>query len=969
MDINMRYLFGTLAILLLAACQSATTTSSSVTSSQTNQAAVKIALPEGVTLLETATKKNGEISIPFSKYRLDNGMTVILHEDHSDPLVHVDVTYHVGSAREEIGKSGFAHFFEHMMFQGSENVADEQHFKIISESGGTLNGSTNTDRTNYFETIPNNQLEKILWLEADRMGFLLDAVTQKKFEVQRETVKNERGQNYDNRPYGLLRERVNEALYPEGHPYSWLTIGYIDDLNRVDVNDLKKFFLRWYGPNNATLTIGGDLNPEQTLKWVVKYYGSIPKGPDVAMPEKPSFKLDADRYISMEDNVALSLLYMAWPTVSARDPDEAPLDVLMSILGTGKTSLLYKNMVKNGFAVQANAGHGCSELACTFTILALPNPASGKSLADLEKIARDTLVEFEGRGVEDDDLTRVKAGIVSGMIYGLESVRGKVSQLAAYETFTGDPDYIGKDIARYENVTKDDVMRVYEQYIKGKPAVIMSVVPKGKGDAIAHADTWKRHDRVLPEHEKVDADSLNVRVAKDDFDRSVRPGAGPNPTLKLPPIWRGKLDNGVKVLGAMNDEAPTMTISLRIPAGHKIDPVDKVGLASLSAAMMNEATTKSTNEELSNRLQKLGSSVNFFAGDNYSVLSIRSLTDNLDESLAIAAEKLFAPKFDPADFARVQAQTIQGIEAGKKNAAGTATNIFRKILYGKNNAFAWPSNGVTASVKAITLADVKAYYADHYSPDGASIIAVGDLPKDQLMQKLVIFAKWSGPAAAKPVIQPMPKLAAGTLYLIDKPGAAQSEIRIGRRALTYDATGEYYRARLMNYNLGGAFNSRININLREDKGYTYGARSGFGADKDAGRYTAQAGVRANVTDKSIIEFEKEIRSYAKDGMTEAELAFLKSALGQRDARAYETPAQKVRFLGQIMTYDLPDDFVDQQNAILANISRKELNALAAKYLTLDDMIMVVVGDKSKILPGLQALGHPIVELDADGNPL
>ncbi|PHS27358.1 MAG: peptidase M16 [Robiginitomaculum sp.] len=965
----MRYLLGTLAILLLAACQSATAPSSSVTSSQTHPAAVKIALPEGVTLLETATKKHGEISIPFSKYRLDNGLTVILHEDHSDPLVHVDVTYHVGSGREEIGKSGFAHFFEHMMFQGSENVADEQHFKIISESGGTLNGSTNTDRTNYFETIPNNQLEKILWLEADRMGFLLDAVTQKKFEVQRETVKNERGQNYDNRPYGLLRERVNEALYPEGHPYSWLTIGYIDDLNRVDVNDLKKFFLRWYGPNNATLTIGGDLDPEQTLEWVVKYYGSIPKGPDVAMPAKPQFKLDADRYISMEDNVALSLLYMAWPTVSARDPDEAPLDVLMSILGTGKTSLLYKNMVKNGFAVQANAGHGCQELACTFTILALPNPASGKSLADLERIARDTLVEFEGRGVEDDDLTRVKVGIVSGMIYGLESVRGKVSQLASYQTFTGDPDYIGKDISRYENVTKEDVMRVYEKYIKGKPAVIMSVVPKGKGDAIAHADTWKRHDRVLPEYEKIDANSLNVRVASDDFDRSVQPGAGPNPTLKLPPIWRGELGNGVAVMGALNDEAPTMTISLRIPAGHKIDPIEKIGLASLTSAMMNEATTSSTNEDLSNRLQKLGSSVSFITGDNYTILNIRSLTSNLDETLAIAAEKLFEPKFDPADFARIKAQAIQGIEAGKKNASATATNVFRKIVYGKDNAFAWPGGGVTESVKAITLDDVKGYYANHFSPHGATIVAVGDLPKADLLPKLAVFNKWSGKPASTVEVKPFPALAAGTLYLIDKPGAAQSEIRIGKRALTYDATGDFYRVGLMNYNLGGAFNSRININLREDKGYTYGARSGFGADKDAGRFTAQAGVRANVTDKSITEFEKEIRSYAKDGMTEAELAFLKSALGQRDARSYETPAQKVRFLGQIMTYDLPDDFVDQQNVILANISREELNALAAKYLELDDMIMVVVGDKAKILPGLQALGHPIVELDADGNPL
>ncbi len=957
---NMRHLIGIFALVSLAACQQAMSPSNTE---------VVITLPPGVTLVETTTKEAGEISIPYSKYRLDNGLTVILHEDHSDPLVHVDVTYHVGSGREDVGKSGFAHFFEHMMFQGSENVGDEQHFKIISESGGTLNGTTNTDRTNYFETIPNNQLEKILWLEADRMGFLLDAVTQEKFEVQRETVKNERGQNYDNRPYGLLRERVNEALFPKGHPYSWLTIGYIEDLNRVDVNDLKKFFLRWYGPNNATLTIGGDLDQAQTLAWVVKYYGSIPRGPDVVMPEKPQFTLDADRYISMEDNVALSLLYMSWPTVSARHADEAPLDVLMSILGGGKTSLLYKNMVKNRFAVQASTGHGCAELSCQFTIIALPNPASGKSLADLETIARDSLTEFEARGVEDDDLIRVKAGIVSGMIYGLESVRGKVSQLAAYQTFTDNPDYIGKDIARYDSVTKDDVMRVYNQYIKGKPAVIMSIVPKGKGDTIARADTWQRQERVFPEHQKVDADSLAVRTASDDFDRSVQPASGPNPALTLPPIWRDKLANDVAILGALNDEAPTMTISLRIPAGHKIDPVAKVGLASMTAAMMNEATNKSTNEELSNRLQKLGSSVNFFAGDNVTIMNIRTLTDNLDATLQIAAEKLLEPKFDPADFNRVKAQTIQGIEAGKKNASQTATNIFRKLLYGEANAFAWPSSGVTQTVKAITLDDVKAFYAGHYSPQGAAFIAVGDLPRADLVQKLGAFANWSGAAMTAPVIQPFPALAAGTLYLIDKPGAAQSEIRIGKRSLTYDATGEYYRAGLMNYNLGGAFNSRININLREDKGYTYGARSGFGADKDAGRYTAQAGVRANVTDKSIIEFEKEIAEFSETGMTDEELAFLKSALGQRDARAYETPRQKAGFLGRILTYNLPDDFVDQQNVILGDIGREELNALAAKHLTLDDMILVVVGDKASILPGLQALGHPVVELDADGNPL
>ena len=305
-------------------------------------------LPAGVNFVEAVEQDpDAEVSLPFREFQLDNGLTVVLHADHSDPLVHVDMTYHVGSAREDVGKSGFAHFFEHMMFQGSENVADEQHFKIVNESGGTLNGTTNSDRTNYFQTVPANQLEKVLWLEADRMGFFLDAVTQEKFEVQRATVKNERAQMVDNRPYGRLFERVGEALYPEGHPYSWSTIGYVEDLDRVNVNDLKEFFLRWYGPNNAVLTIGGDFDEADVLAWVQKYFGPIPRGPQVDMPAKPAVTLTESRYISMEDNVALPLLYMGFPTVNLYHPDEAPLDVLMYILGVGETSLLYKNMVKN----------------------------------------------------------------------------------------------------------------------------------------------------------------------------------------------------------------------------------------------------------------------------------------------------------------------------------------------------------------------------------------------------------------------------------------------------------------------------------------------------------------------------------------------------------------------------------------------------------------------------------------------
>ena len=925
------------------------------------------ALPGGIERVETVGPADDRIVIPYSKYVLPNGLTVVLHPDASDPLVHVDVTYHVGSGREEPGRSGFAHFFEHMMFQGSENVADEVHFKTISEGGGTLNGSTNSDRTNYYQTVPSNQLEKVLWLEADRMGFLLDAVTQEKFEVQRETVKNERGQNYDNAPYGLLYERLGEATFPEGHPYSWSTIGYLEDLDRADVNDLKRFFLRWYGPNNAVLTIGGRFDEAQALAWVHKYFGSIPRGPQVAPPEPVPVTLDADRYISMEDDVRLPLLYMAWPTVYARHADEAPLDVLMTILGEGKTSLLYQNLVKEGQAVNARASHGCRELSCTFGMLALPNPASGTSLADIEATMRASLAEFEERGVNADDLARVKAGIVSDIVFRLESVSGKVTQLAYYETFVGTPDYTAAQIERYANVTADDVMRAYRQYIQGKPAVIMSIVPRGQGDTIAHEDTWQRYERTFGD--PVDEGELQMRRAVDDFDRSVVPPAGDNPTIVLPPLWKAELANQVPVLGVLNAETPTTTVRIRIRVGQRHESLEQLGLARLTSLMMNEATQDSTNEELAKRLELLGSSISFSSGEHFTTMTVRSLTEHLDATLAIAAERLLRPKFDDADFARVRDQTLQAIEVAKTEPSDVASGLARRLMYGDDNPWAWPDHGTQATVSAITAADVRDFYAAKYSAQAGSVIAVSDLDQATLLAKLAVFDGWGGPPVQEPPLEPFPELATGVLFLVDKPGAAQSEIRIGRRGLPWDATGPYYRAQLANYPLGGAFNSRINQNLREDKGYTYGARSFFRGELAYGSYGAGAGVRTDVTAESIVEFVKELRGFYESGITPEELAFTQSAIGQRDARSYETPVQKLRFLGNIQTYDLPADFVDEQNAILAALTKADVDAIAREWMNPDDMSILVVGDKERILEPLSELGYEIVELDTDGQPV
>ncbi|GMG88023.1 M16 family metallopeptidase [Biformimicrobium ophioploci] len=941
------------AALLLAGCAP----------EESSTPSTKTALPEGVEFVEQVASQAGKTVIPYHKYTLSNGLTLILHEDHSDPLVHVDVTYHVGSAREEVGKSGFAHFFEHMMFQGSENVADEQHFKLITEAGGTMNGTTNSDRTNYYQTVPANQLEKVLWLESDRMGYLLDAVTQEKFEVQRETVKNERGQRIDNRPYGRLYERVAAALYPDGHPYSWPVIGYMEDLNRVDVNDLKAFFLRWYGPNNATLTIGGDIDIEEALVLVERYFGAIPRGPEVAKPKKAPASLEEDRYISMEDNVHLPLIHISFPTVRIRHEDEAPLDVLSFILGSGKTSLLYKNLVKSQMAVQAQASHPCQELACTFNLLALPHPASGKSLADMETVIRATLDEFEKRGVQDDDLTKAKAQMEAGFVFGLQSVSGKVSQLASNETFTGNPNYIEEDIARYNNVTKADVMRVYRQYIKGNHAVIMSVVPNGQADMVAKKDTYTQGKRKGIDSVKlVKEEDLKLRRAEADFDRSVIPTAGANRPVDVPEMWRNEMANGIKVLGTQSTETPTTSLLLKIPAGHYYTSPQKAGMASLLAQMLSESTSKRSAEEMTKALEMLGSRVSVYADNHYINVSINTLSKHLDATMDLVAEKLFEPALLPDEFERRRSNAIQSIKNNKKNASYLASTAYRQLLHDDNIA-ALPGGGTEQTLAEMSVDDVKAFYEQHFLPAKAQLIVVSELDQKALEPHLTSLAKWEGKGPELAIELPVPAVEAGTIYLVNKEDAAQSAIRIGKRSLTYDVTGEFYKAYLMNFPLGGAFNSRINLNLREDKGYTYGARSFFDGDLLSGNYTASAEVRADVTDKSIVEFMEEIRNYADNGITAEELAFMRNAINQKDALRYETPRAKLGFLAKILEYDLDPNFVEKRTEIVKSISADEINSLAKKHLNPDDMIMVVVGDAETLKPQLEALGYKVVNYD------
>ena len=919
-------------------------------------------------LIEKVTKTDGEVVIPYEKYQLANGLKLIIHEDHSDPLVHVDVTYHVGSAREELKKSGFAHFFEHMMFQGSENVADEEHFKLISNAGGTLNGSTNRDRTNYYETAPSNQLELMLWMEADRMGFFLDAVTQEKFEVQRETVKNEKGQNYDNRPYGRFSEVNAAAIYPYGHPYSWLTIGKLEDLDRVDVEDLKKFFMRWYGPNNATLTVGGDVNPKDVIKMAEKYFGAIPSGPEVTALKLDAAVLEADRYVSYVDkNIRFPALLFTFPTVPRFHADEAPLDCLAEIIGTGQSSFLFKKFVLTKKAIQASSFNGADELAGEMSLFVIPYP--GVALSDFEKEMRQMLIEFEESGVTDDDIIKFKANQESNFINGLASVSGKVSQLASYETYLSNPNGIKSDLNRYQNITKADVMRVYNQYIKGKPAVILSIVPDTE-TAPAQPDNYTVPTEGNNPFPKTDYSDLSyTRPTGDTFDRSIQPKPGASPLVQVPEFWSEKLDNGMKVIGTKTDEIPVIALQLNINGGHRMDMYtpDKSGLALLTAALMNESTENFTSEQVQEELRKIGSSINVYADESQTTISVNTLKKNLTRTMEIVEEVLNRPKFSQEDYERVKLQQLEGLKSEMKDPSAIASNVYRRLLYGDDHIYAVPSSGIEESVNLITLEDVQNFYAKHYAPELSELVVVGDVSKKEIMLSLGFLKKWENKSAKLPEFKTVKDQDKTKIYLVDKVDAPQSEIRIGYVTdMKYDVTGDYFKSYLMNYPLGGAFNSRINLNLREDKGWTYGARSYFNSGDDPGAYTASAGVKGEATAGAVSEFMKEITNYKNDGITDEELDFMRNSIGQRDARSYETPRQKASFLSRIVHYDLDNSYVDDQTKIIETISKEEINALAVKALQIDNMNIVVVGDKASNLESLKELGYEIIELNAKG---
>jgi zinc protease len=628
--------------------------------------------------------------------------------------------------------------------------------------------------------------------------------------------------------------------------------------------------------------------------------------------------------------------------------------------------LLYQNLVKKQFALQASAFSSLSELAGDFSFDILPQ--SGHSLAEMEQLLHATMDSFEKRGVTDEDVAKFKGGVESQMMNRLQSVSGKVSELAAFQTFTGNPNKIADLLKMYSSLTKEDVMNAYDKYIKGKNAVILSVLTRG--ETMAAATDNFRIDSSHYNAPDYGYASLKYVKGKDNFDRMKQPAIGAVPSMKVPKFWRKDLANGTKVIGAQNTEIPTVTFSLTIPGGHlaSANDLSKAGLASFFVKMMNEDTRNYTAEQLAIELQKLGSSINIGTGVDGITYNVQSLKKNFDKTLALLQEKMFHPKFDEAAFNRIKSQTLQTFKLQKSQPASVANAVFAKLNYGPNTILGIRQEGTEETVKNITLDDIKSYYNNYMTSMDAKLVVVGDITEAEVLPKLSFLDKLPKKKITLPVIDPAPAVDKTKVYLVDVPKAAQSEFRIGyATGLKYDATGDFYKAYLMNYPLGTGFTSRLNQMLRETKGWTYGAGSGFSGEKYTGWFQFSSGIWADVTDSALADVMHEFNDYVKNGPTDAEVKFMQTAVAQSDALNYETAFQKAAFIRRILDYNLSPDFAAQQSRILKSMTPEQMRAMASKYLQPEKINILLVGDKAKILEGVKKLGYEVVELDADGN--
>lgn len=916
--------------------------------------------------------------LDYEKYQLKNGLEVILHEDKSDPIAAVAIIFHVGSNRETPGKTGFAHLFEHILFQESQHVPQDQYFKLIQGNGGTLNGGTWSDGTIYFESVPKNALELALWLESDRMGFLLPTVSYEAFQNQQNVVQNEKRQNYDNQPYGQTSYVIGKLLYPEGHPYNWTTIGALEDLQNATLKDVHDFYTKWYGPNNATLVVAGDFDKNQAKEWIEKYFGDIkPSAPVESLKPMP-ITLNEWKRASYEDNFAQSPeLTMLFPTVEQFAEDGYALDILADLFGKGKKSPLYKVIVEEKkLAPSVGVFQNSNEIAGDFRIRIRTFP--NKNLTDVENAIKEAFAKFEKEGFTEKDLERTKAGLETAFYNGISSVMGKAQQLGIYNTFTGSPDYVTKDLNNTLKVTSEDVWRVYNKYIKDKKYVLVSFVPKGKLELAAENSTpfevpgenLKKYTDVEQEAIKNQQENL-VKVDKIEskFDRSKQPQNGPDPLLKTQKIWEEKLSNGIRVLGIEHTELPLVDFLISVKGGLLLDDINKVGSANLVAKMLMQGTKSKTPIELEEAIEDLGSAITVNATDDAMIIRGNCLSSKFEETFKLVEEILFEPRWDEKEFERLKNETIEGIKRSKTSANTTASLVYARLIFGDENILGRNIAGTEQSVAAITLDDLKNYYTKSFSPQQSSITIAGNVTEKEAIKVFKgLEKKWKKLDLNIPQPTDFKTLTGSALYFIDFPGARQSEIRIGNPSIPYTHP-DFFKTTVMNYALGGSFNSRVNMILREEKGYTYGARTSFTGSEFPGYFVASAGVQSNATLESSEIFRDEMIKY-RNGVAPEDLQFTKDALIKSNALRYETIGALRGMLSTIAKYNLPYDYVKDQEKQIMNMTLEEHKMLAQKYIQPDKMIYLIAGDAKTQLDEVKklGLGDPIM-LDKEGNEI
>lgn len=884
-----------------------------------------------------------QIDIPYTKYVLDNGLTLIIHEDHKAPIVAVNIWYHVGSKNEKPGRTGFAHLFEHLMFNGSENY-NTDYFKALQSIGATdLNGTTSNDRTNYFQNVPIAGLDQVLFLESDRMGHLLNAVDQGKLDEQRGVVQNEKRQG-ENQPYGRQYEIITQATYPKGHPYSWTVIGSMEDLSAASLDDAKEWFKTYYGPSNAVLSIAGDVKPEEILAKVKKYFGDIPPGPSLVKPGVNIAKRLENTRGYYADRVPEAKITMVWNVPQWGTREMTMLDLATDVLSTGKTSRLYKKLVyEDQTASSANAYIDDMEIGGNLYVEATVKP--GVSAEKVEETMNAVIQEFLDKGVTQDELDRVRSRYFSSFLKGIERIGGfggKSDILATNEVYGGSADYYKTTLKYVAEATAEDMMKVCREWLtSGKYVLVCTPFP-------------------------------SLTAAASGVDRSKLPELGTAVPSSFPALQKATLRNGLNVILAQRKGVPTIVGNLVVNSGYAADIKAKPGLVSLAMDLLDEGTKNFSTLEISDKLQLLGASLWTGADLDESYLSFTTLKQTFEPTLELVADVLLNPSFPESEFNRLKTEHLNIILQEKADPFGMALRVIPKILYGSGHPYGNPmtGSGYEATVEAITLNDVTNFYNTWFKPNNATLVIVGDVEMKSLITSLEAkLAAWKKGSVPKNEIAQLKSTAGKKIYLIDRPESTQSVVLAGYLISPY---GQVFQPALtaLNNLFGGDFISRLNMNIREDKHWSYGAGSFVWDTKGLRPFLAFAPVQMDKTKETIQEFQKELVSIISDKpVTADEFNRVQKNMLLQLPGMWETNSSVAGSLNEKVVFNLSDDYFKTYDVKVRNLTRDELQQVGVQVIKPEQVIYFVVGDKTKILSSLKETGYEIIEVDTDGNPI